>query len=251
MTVRFAAFVAAAAFAVTGAVLPASARATAAAACGSGANGSTGYAYAGQQAATTAHGVRATITPLALPKVAAGHVGAWIGVGGKAAGPGGADEWLQAGLGALPGGTPFVYAEIQRPGTGRTFLTLHENVEAGESHQLAVLEVKGRPNVWRIWLDGAPATGPLEVAGSSGRWKPMATAESWNGGQSVCNTFSFRFQRVNVATAPGGSWGAFTPGYRFLDHGYVLHQLLPAPKDSRITAGGTLRPYAFDAASAP
>jgi hypothetical protein len=251
MSVRFAAFVAAAAFAVTGAVFTAPASATSAAACGSGANGSAGYSYAGHQAITSAHGVRATITPLALPTVAAGHVGAWIGVGGTNAGPNGADEWLQAGVGALAGGTPFVYAEWQRPGVGRTFLTLHENVKAGEAHQLAVLEVKGRPNLWRIWLDDAPVTDSVYLAGSSGRWKPTATAESWNGGQAVCNTFAFRFQHVSVATAPGGSWAPFTPGYRFLDRGYLLHQLLPAPKDSRVTAGGTLRPYAFDAANAP
>jgi hypothetical protein len=77
----------------------------------------------------------------------------------------------------------------------------------------------------------------------------MATAESWNGGRSVCNRFSFRFQHVSVATAAGGSWAAFQPGYRFLDRGYRLRQLLPAPNDARVTSGGTLRPYAFDAAS--
>jgi hypothetical protein len=247
--VRFAAFVAAAALAVTGAVFTAPAAATTSAACGSGANGSAGYSYAGNQSTTAAHGVRATITVLAPPTVAAGHVGAWIGVGGPKAGPNGADEWIQAGIGALEGGTPFVYAELMRPGGGRTFLTLHENVKAGESHQLAVLEVKGRPNAWRVWLDGTPAGDPVYLAGSSGRWKPMATAESWNGGRPVCNAFAFRFQQVSVATAPGGSWAAFRPGYRFLDHGYRLRQLLPAPRNARVTAGGTLRPYAFDAAS--
>lgn len=249
MSVRFAAFVAAAALAVSGAVFTSPAVAAGQAVCGSGANGSAGYAYAGHQSTTTAHGVRATITAMALPTVAAGHVGAWIGVGGAKAGPGGADEWLQAGIGALAAGTPFVYAELQRPGGARTFFTLHENVKAGESHQLAVLEVKGRPDVWRVWLDGAPAGDPVYLAGSSGRWKPMVTAESWNGGESVCNRFSFRFQHVSVAAAPGGSWAAFVPGYRFLDRGYRLRQLLPAPKDSRVASGGTLRPYAFDAAS--
>src|SRR5262249_61620433 len=142
------------------------------------------------------------------------------------------------GVGALAGGAPFVSAELQRPGGGRTFLTLHENVKAGESHQLAVLEVKGRPNVWRVWLDGAPAGDPVYLAGSSGRWKPMVTAESWNGGQAGCNRFDFRFQHVSVAAAAGRSWAAVLPGYRLLDPRYRPRQPLPAPRGSRLTAGG-------------
>ena len=249
MGVRFAAFVAAAAFAVIGTVRATPAVAAGATGCGSGANGSSGYAYAGHQATTTAHGVRATITPLALPTVAAGHVAAWIGVGGPNGGPNGADEWLQAGVGALAGGSPFVYVEYARGGAGRTFLDLRDDVKAGESHKLAVLEVKGRPNIWRVWVDGAPATRPIYLAGSSGRWKPTATAEAWNGGRTVCNTFAFRFDHIDVAAAPGGSWATFKPGYRFLDRGYSLHQLLPAPKDTRVPAGDLLRPFAFEAAS--
>jgi len=182
--------------------------------------------------------------------VTAGHVAAWIGVGGKHAGPNGADEWLQTGIAALPGGAPLVYAEVQRAGSSPTFLSLREKVDVDQPHRLAVLEMQGRPNYWRVWVDGAPATGPVHLAGSTGRWKPMATAESWNGGRSVCNTFSFRFEQVGVAAALGGSWSAFTPGYHFLDRGYRVRPLHSGPAFKRTPAGGAaFRPYAFDAES--
>jgi len=250
LIVKLAAFVAAAALAVLGTALTSRASASPRAGCGSGANGSSGYAYAGQQANAVAHGVRATITALALPTVTAGHVAAWIGVGGKGVGPGGADQWLQTGIAALPGGTPLVYAEVQRAGSSPTFLSLREKVDVGEPHGLAVLEMHGRPNYWRVWVDGTPATGPIHLAGSNGGWKPMATAESWNGGRSVCNTFSFRFEQVGVAAALGGSWAAFKPGYRFLDRGYRVRTLHSGPAFKRAAAGAAaFRPYAFDAQS--
>ena len=115
MGVKLAILLATAVFAVPGTVLAAPA-VSGAAGCGSGANGSDGYGYAGLQATRIAHGVRATITPLAAPTVHAGHVAAWIGVGGRGAGPDGVDEWLQAGVASLPGSSPFVYAEVVRAG---------------------------------------------------------------------------------------------------------------------------------------
>ena len=248
MGVKLAAFVAAAALTVPGTVLaaPVSHSATG---CGSGANGSTGYAYAGRQAMHIAHGVRATITPLAAATVHAGHVAAWIGVGGRGDGPGGSDEWLQAGIASLPGESTLVYAEIERPGSAPTFVSLLENVQPGQSHRIAVLEIKSRPNWWRVWLDGAPATDPIHLIGSSGRWKPIATAETSNGGQQVCNSFAFRFDTVGVAASRGGSWQTFAPGYRFLDRGYRLTQLRPAPNGTRLSATSAIRPYAFEARS--
>src|SRR4029077_20870921 len=56
------------------------------------------FAYAGLEADAAAHGVRASIAPLAVPRVPDGHVAGWIGVGGLDAGPGGKAEWLQTGL---------------------------------------------------------------------------------------------------------------------------------------------------------
>ena len=104
-----------------------------------------------------------------------------------------------------------VYAEITRPGRDPVFLPLLTDVAVGEKHRLAVLEMNRRPGVWRIWLDGRPVTDPIVLEGSHKQWRPIATAESWNGGVQTCNGFGFRFERVGVARSLGGSWQQFVP----------------------------------------
>lgn len=217
--------------------------------CGAGANGSPGYAYAGHQATAVAHGVRATITPTAAPNVISGHVAGWIGVGGPGQGARGETLWLQVGIASIPDTSTMVYAEITRGGQQPVFVPLAQNVQVGESHRVAVLEMAKRPNWWRVWLDGKPATDPVLLEGSTNRWKPIATGESWNGGQAVCNSFAFRFDGVGVASALGGSWKTFTPGYRFQDRGFGVKRLSPAPGTVRTLSAGGPRPYAFEAQS--
>ena len=219
-------------------------------ACGSGSHGSAGYAYAGLQAGQVSSGVRATITALRQPAVAAGHAAGWIGVGGPGAGPNGETMWLQTGFAALPGTPLMVYAEITRPGRGPAFVPLRQGVAVGESHRLAVLEMSGRPGAWRVWLDGRPVTDQIVLPGSHGRWEPLATAESWNGGVATCNGFGFRFERVGVAGSLGGSWHPFVPGYTFRDRGYELRQLSPTTPGHRTLSAGAPEAYAFDAVSA-
>jgi hypothetical protein len=201
-----------------------------------------GYAYAGHQADRLAHGVRATLTALRRATVEQGHVAAWVGVGGRGAGPNGADEWLQAGLAQLPDAALILYAEIKRPGAGPRFVELDAAVEPGVSHEVAVLEVRGRPSWWRVWVNGEAAVGPIQLAGSSGRWSPVATAESWSRGRA-CNDFAFRFEEVAVAGGPGGSWRTFTSGHRFLDTGFRLGTLRPTGR------AGVGRSFRFVAAS--
>ena len=217
--------------------------------CGSGSHGSAGYAYAGHESARVSSGVRATITALRTPSVKAGHAAAWVGVGGPSAGANGQTMWLQVGIAALPGTPTMVYAEITRPGGSPVFLPLVENVQVGESHRLAVLEMNRRPGVWRVWVDGRPATDPVVLPGSHRIWKPIATAESWNGGVESCNGFGFRFERVGAAAALGGSWRTFQPGFTFEDRGYVVRRLRPAPAGQRTLSSDPIQPYAFDAAS--
>jgi hypothetical protein len=219
-------------------------------ACGSGTHGSQGYAYAGLQSKRVGSGVRATITALREPSVAAGHAAGWIGVGGPGAGPNGETMWLQTGVAAMPGTPLMVYAEITRPGRDPAFVPLHQDVAVGESHRLAVLEISRRPGVWRVWLDGQPVTDPIVLPGSHRRWEPLATAESWNGGAATCNGFRFRFERVGVARSLGGSWQPFVPGTTFRDRGYQVRQLSPAPTGSRLLSAGSPQAYAFDALSA-
>lgn len=158
--------------------------------------------------------------------------------------------WLQIGVASLPGTPTMVYTEITRAGKAPVFIPLLQDVKLGESHQLAILEMYGRPGVWRVWLDGRPVTEPVVLPGSHDRWKPIATAESWNGNVATCNRFGFRFERVGVAKALGGSWRAFSPGYTFLDRGFSVRQLRPVSRNQRVLASDSIRPYAFAAASA-
>ena len=233
------------------ALVGASASATAGgAACASG-NG--GYTYAGSQSTYVGHGVRAIITATRAPSVAAWHVAGWVGVGGPGQGANGEDEWLQVGIASLPGMDPMLYAEITKPGRTPQFRVLEGTVPVGESRQVAVLEMGGRPGWWRVWLNGSPATQPIHLRRSSGRWEPIATAESWNGGESTCNRFAFRFERVSISYGGGGSWRPFVPGYRFLDGRYKVRALASAPATTgeysrRLTVTGP-DPYAFVASS--
>jgi len=126
---------------------------------------------------------------------------------------------------------------------------LLQDVKVGESHRVAVLEMSNRPNWWRVWLDGMSVTEPVLLDNSTNRWKPIATAESWNGGQGVCNTFAFRFDGVGVAAATGGSWRPFAPGYKFQDRGFGVKQLSASTGAQRTLSGGAAKPYAFEATS--
>jgi hypothetical protein len=229
----------------------ASATATAGQSC-AGSEGS-GYAYAGHQSDTRGHGVRAKIELTRAPGVEAGHVAGWVGVGGPGQGPNGEDAWLQVGIASLPGLEPFIYAEVTREGREPEFTLIEEGVAVGRSHTFAVLEVAGREGWWKVWVDGQPVTKPLRLRGSSGRWAPIATAESWNGGASSCNDFGFRFERVSVAYGGGGAWRPFVSGYRFRDGAYTVRTIAKAPATAdayrHVQATDAVLPYAFAAAS--
>src|SRR4051794_6444449 len=75
-----------------------------------------GYSYDGVQSPTHGYGVSANLTLNARSAVTTGHVAAWIGVGGAGLGPGGSDEWLQAGIAHDSGGLDVLYYEYKQPG---------------------------------------------------------------------------------------------------------------------------------------
>ena len=193
-----------------------------------------GYSYAGHQATYRGHGVRATITMTRAASVEAGHVAGWVGVGGPGQGADGEDAWIQAGIASMQGTDPMIYAEITRGNAVPQFIPVEEGVAFGRPHKLAVLEMSGRPGWWRVWVDGQAVTDPVRMRGSSGRWAPIATAESWNAGTSACNAFGFRFERVSVSYGGGGSWRPFVPGNQFLDGANVLRDLASAPAQSGV-----------------
>jgi hypothetical protein len=182
--------------------------------------GPSGYAYAGVQA-TKSHGISAVVTSLGTPAVESGHVAGWVGVGAPGEGPGGSDEWIQVGLNSLPGTGNTLYYEVMRPGASASYSEVATSVGNGRPVRVAVLETAANPNAWRIWVDGRPVTPPIELTGSRGALTPMAMGESWDGGRPACNRYSYRFEGVSVAQAPGGSWQAARaeavlqdPGYR-------------------------------------
>jgi hypothetical protein len=225
--------------------------------CGADVAGNGGYTYAGHQATFRGHGVRATITATRAPHVTAGHVAGWVGVGGPGQGANGEDAWIQVGIASVTGTAPFLYAEITRGGRYPKFILLENDIQVGASRDVAVLEMGSRAGWWRVWVDGEAVTPPVKIRGSSGRWAPIATAESHNGGVVACNSFAFRFERVSVSYGGGGSWQPLVSAHRFLDSGYKLRSLATAPTGSgtgvraRRLSGesGTPLPLAFVASS--
>ena len=184
--------------------------------------GQTGYAYAGHLSSATAHGVAATVREVTAPQVEAGHVAAWVGVGGVGQGPGGSNAWIQVGVSAFPGSTTKLYYEVAQPNAAPRYTELASDTSKLGTLRLAVLEMTGQPDNWRVWVNGRAVTPPVHLPGSGGRWRPTVTAETWHAGGSACNRFDFGFAGVKVAAASGGSWRTFVSGHRILDTGYRL-----------------------------
>lgn len=184
-----------------------------------------GYSYAGHQAASRGHGVRASITLTRPPTVGAGHVAGWVGVGGRGQGTNGGDAWIQAGIASLRGLGTVLYAEITREAHEPELVVVDDDVVVGRPYRIAVLETAGHPGWWRVWVDGVAVTAKVHMPGTSGRWAPIATAESWNAGTSACNDFAFRFEHVSVAAGKRGAWQPFASGHRFLDGTHALRDL--------------------------
>jgi hypothetical protein len=180
-------------------------------ACG----GNSGYTYAGVAAPTRAFGIGASITPLSAFNVTSGHVAGWVGVGGPNQGPGGTSEWLQVGFSGFPSlDGNNLYYELMLPSGQPTYHQLATGLPLGRPARVAVLEMQNRRDWWRVWVNGSPATQPIHMPGSHGRWAPIATAESWDGGTGgTCNGFIYRFHGVTIARAPGGGWTQLVGGY--------------------------------------
>ena len=221
------------------ALVGAATTATAGRACLSGVRDG-GYSYAGHQAAYRGHGVRATLTLTRKPNVHAGHVAGWVGVGGRGQGARDGDAWIQAGIATMPGLGTILYAEVVREGRERELVLVDDQVTIGRGYRIAVAEVASLPGWWQVRVDGRPVTERIRMPGSSGRWAPIVTAESWNGGTRTCNAFGFRFERVSVSRGALGSWSPFESGHRFLDGTHTLSDL----------EGSTAQAATFVAASA-
>ncbi len=165
------------------------------------------YSYAGVSSIKARYGVAARISAVQRPKVLKGHVAAWVGVGGAGLGPGSTDEWLQVGISAKPGQDPALYYEVALPHQAPRYVMLKGHLPLGRAYDVSVLESLHHPGAWRVWVNGTQMTARIYLPGSHGAWRPLATAESWNGDSiGTCNAFAFRFQQIRVATKPGGGW---------------------------------------------
>jgi hypothetical protein len=150
-------------------------------------------------------------------------------------GPNSTDEWLQVGISAKPGEDAALYYEVALPNQTPRYVMLKGHIPVGKSFDLAVLEAHAHPGSWQVWVNGAAMTPRIYLPGSHGAWRPIATAESWNGDSAgTCNGYAFRFGQVRVATRPGGAWQPMTNGSVLSDPGYHVHR----QSDALLASGG-------------
>lgn len=191
--------------------------------------GYAGYSYAGFQSLVIAYGVAARVTALASPSVRSGHVAAWIGIGGAGMGPGGSDEWLQVGIEAGADRRQQLYYEYAQPGISDPVIVPLGRLTIGEAHDLSLQEPQS--GAWQVWLDGRRVSPLIVLPGSHGAWRPIATAETWDGGIRGCNHYRYAFSNLAVETTPGGSWQRFPLAQPIRAPGFAV----------------TARPYGFTA----
>jgi hypothetical protein len=178
-----------------------------------------GYSYAGLGGLAAVTGVAATVRLNAAPRVTAGHVAAWVGLGGYGAGPNGTNAWVQAGIITKAGFPPLLYYEVTRPGSEPELVVL-DRAEVGREYRIAVRESR-RESHWRVEVDGRVVSPALSLPGSHGRWEGTATAESWDDNTRICNRFDVGFRAVEVR-GDGGLWRPFGRAARIETPGYAL-----------------------------
>jgi hypothetical protein len=167
--------------------------------------GPRGYAYAGLVSPRHAYGVAGILSAAIRPVVERGHVAGWIGVGAPGEGPGGSDEWLQVGLNTIAGKPATVYYEVARP-RGIEYVEVAARIRVGRKYHLAVVEMAGHADMWRVWINNRPASPPIWLPRSRGTLTPMAIAERWADGRPACDRYEYRFDHVSIACRPGGAW---------------------------------------------
>jgi hypothetical protein len=153
-----------------------------------------GYSYAGYEASAPAAGVTAQLTLTRPPAVRGGHVAAWIGFGAANAGESGTGAWVQVGIASFPDGRSELYYEFLLPTQEQPTYAALGAVAPGEQRRVAVVETV--PDTWSVRVNGRAVSPPIVLPGSHADWRPLATAESWDGGQGACNDLAYGFGRL-------------------------------------------------------
>jgi hypothetical protein len=180
-----------------------------------------GRSYAVVEDQRVSRGITATLASVVQPQIGDGLVAAWVGVGGPGQGRDGQDAWIQVGLSVFTGGVTTLYFEVKRPSTGPEYTELQRDVTVDTRFRIGVREDRARPGWWRVWVNGSPVSAAVDLPGSSGRWRPTATTETWRDEPNECYRFAFRFERVAIATSRSYSM-PLAPGERYRDPGYRL-----------------------------
>jgi hypothetical protein len=173
---------------------------------------SEGYSYAGIRAPSNAYGISAQIAQISALGILSGHSAGWVGVGGPGQGPHGSNEWLRVGYAAFPGTTGSdVYYEVALPGTYPSYHQVSTDLAVGTYTKVTVLEMRNRPNLWRVWVNHKPVSAPIRLPKSHDGLMPTVTYENWDGGTGGMRNGSFySFRHVSIARAPGGDWQQLT-----------------------------------------
>jgi hypothetical protein len=175
------------------------------------------------QSPTHAFGVSGTLTMSRPSSVGTGHVAAWVGVGGAGMGPGGSDEWVQAGIAHEAGKADLLYVEYKRPGDANATYTTLGAAVPGVAYTFTVFERALQQNTWRVTLNGKAVSDVIVLPGSHGQFQPVATAENWDGGVAgSCNGYDFAFTNLTVRAQFGGSWQAFDLSRVLRDPAYQI-----------------------------
>lgn len=182
-----------------------------------------GYSYNGVQSPTRAYGISASLTLSSRSVVGAGHVAAWVGVGGAGMGPGGSDEWIQTGIAHDVGGQDVLYYEYKRPGDAKATYVSLQTVDPGQTHSFVVYERALQRDSWAVIVDGVKISPPVTLPGSHGLFQPVATAENWDGGVTgTCNQYGYGFSNLAVRSEYKGTWQPFELTRVLRDPAYQL-----------------------------
>jgi hypothetical protein len=182
-----------------------------------------GYSYAGVQSPSRGYGVSATLTESTPSVVSNGHVAAWVGIGGAGVGPGGSDEWVQAGIARDSGGNDTLYYEFKQPGDAQATYVPLQPASPGVPYSIVVYERAAQRDFWRVMVNGVKVSDPISLPGSHNRYQPVATAENWDGGVAgSCNAYAFDFSNLAVRAQFGGAWQAFDLSRVLRDPAYSL-----------------------------